>query len=89
MHSSRHDDLAELLEELISACAIKREKTYLNALTTYERIINKNVSRYPEVSNLKWFEKRRVSSYYAQATTYENGDHVWAIIRKVMNNNRG
>jgi len=76
----RHNELPELLEEIIRQCGVKDQATFEFAMNEYERIIKIHIKKHPQVTYLKWYERRLVSNYYNHVSRYESDNEAWEII---------
>lgn len=81
-HDNRFNDQPEMLEETIRHCAIKSQKLFQKAIKEYEKIINTFIKVNPEISYLKWYERRLVKSFLTNAVSYENDEQAMKLIKK-------
>jgi len=80
----RGHDLPEMLDETIRLCAVTSQSLFGKAMNQYEQVIKDNVSKNPEITYLRWYERRLVNSYLTHTISYETEIQANDLIKKII-----
>jgi hypothetical protein len=76
----KHNELPEIMEDLVRQCAVKSKDLFKRASTEYQKIITDLYDNYPKVTYINWFNRRLINHYYQHVISYESDEQAWEII---------